>query len=332
MLPQKIATMASRDPKVISYTMSRIRGKDTGIELILRHALSEAGVRYRLYSSKVFGHPDICIEKLKIAIFCDSEFWHGYHFEENKSKIHSNLSYWIPKIERNIARDHEVNATLKRQGYLVLRYWGKEIENDLERVLAEILTKIKEREALLAWQSQIKIKTTLAYIENEGKYLLLHRTKKKNDLNEGKWIGVGGKIEEGESMVHAFEREIKEETGLDVLNYSYLGKIDFLNDLYPPERMFLFKVTSFSGELSECDEGELAWVEKEKMMNLPLWEGDKAFLPLLEESHPHPFSLILEYHGGALYATHGPFYPKEGKRKKARKKKKKSLDEIKKHA
>ena len=323
--------MTNRDPKVISYTMSRIRGKNTGIELILRKALSGSGVHYRLYSSKVFGHPDICIEKLKIAIFCDSEFWHGYHFEENKTKIHSNQTYWIPKIERNIARDKEVNKTLKKQGYLVLRYWGKEIENELERVLAEILEKIKERETLFAWQKSIKVKTTLAYIESEGNYLLLHRVKKKNDLNEGKWIGVGGKIEEGESMVHAFKREIKEEAGLDVKAYSYLGKIDFLNDAFPPERMYLFKVTSFSGELIDCDEGDLAWIKKEEMTSLPMWEGDKAFLPLLEGKEPRPFSLILEYRGGELYATHGPYYPKETK-KKGTKKKKKRLDENKKRA
>ena len=323
--------MASRDPKVISYTMSRIRGKNTGIELALRRGLTQAGVRYRLYSSKVFGHPDVCIEKLKIAIFCDSEFWHGYHFEENKSKIHSNLSYWIPKIERNIARDKEVNETLTSQGYLVLRYWGKEIEKELDRVIAEILEKIKEREALFSWQKSIKMKTTLAYIEQGDSYLLLHRVKKKNDLNEGKWIGVGGKIEEGESIVHAFKREIKEETGLDVKSYSYLGKIDFLNDAYPPERMFLFKVTSFEGEVSNCDEGELAWVKKEEMGSLPMWEGDKAFLPLLEESRPHPFSLILEYHRGELSEVHGPYYAPEQK-KAGKAKKKKRLDRIRKHA
>ena len=216
-----------------------------------------------------------------------------------------------------------MNETLKRQGYLVLRYWGKEIEKELDRVLAEILEKIKEREALFAWQKQIKLKTTLAYIENEGSYLLLHRVKKKNDLNEGKWIGVGGKIEEGESIVHAFKREIKEETGLDVKGYSYLGKIDFLNDAYPPERMFLFKVTSFSGELIDCDEGELAWVKKKEMSSLPMWEGDKAFLPLLEEKETRAFSLILEYRGGELYATHGPYYPKEIKKKTAKKKEEK---------
>ena len=314
--------MARRDPKVVSYTMSRIRGKDTGIELALRKGLSEAGVSYRLYSSSVFGHPDICIKKLKIAIFCDSEFWHGYHFEENKSKIHSNLSYWIPKIERNIARDKEVNEELKRQGYLVLRYWGKEIEDELERVIAEILGKIKEREEFFAWQRSIKMRTTLAYIEQGDSYLLLHRIKKKDDLNEGKWIGVGGKIEKGESIVRAFKREIKEETGLEVESYRYLGKIDFLNDFYPAERMYLFKVTSFAGELIDCDEGELAWVKKEKMWELPMWEGDKAFLPMLEKDDAHPFSMILEYHGGRLDKVHGPYFEAK-KRKKGKKRRKK---------
>ena len=312
--------------------MSRIRGKDTGIELALRKALSEKGVRYRLYSSKVFGHPDICIQKLKIAIFCDSEFWHGYRFEENKAKIHSNLSYWIPKIERNIARDKEVNETLKGQGYLVLRYWGKEIEKELDRVVGSILEAIQEREELFAWQNRIQIKTTLAYIEKGDSYLLLYRDKKENDLNEGKWIGVGGKIEPGESNVHAFKREIKEETGLEVKGYSYLGKIDFLNDLYPPERMFLYKVTSFEGNLTCCDEGELAWAKKSEMGCLPMWEGDKAFLPLLEEKHPKPFSLILEYRGGSLKRAHGPFYPPERKKKATKKKKKKGLEQKKRHA
>ena len=307
--------MAKRDQQTISYTMSRIRGKNTGIELALRKALSEEGVHYRLYSSSVFGHPDICLERLKIAIFCDSEFWHGYHFEENKSKIHSNLSYWIPKIERNKARDEEVNETLTRQGYLVLRYWGEEIEKELPRVKNEILDAIKKREELFSRIKAIKTKTTLAYIERGDSYLLLHRNKKEKDPNEGKWIGIGGKIEEGENYVHAFKREIKEETGLDVLSYSYLGKIAFLNDSYPDEMMFLFKVTSFSGEQIECDEGELAWVKKNEMASLDMWEGDKAFLPLLEQEASSPFLLHLLYHKQELCRIDGPFYPDKGKKK-----------------
>lgn len=311
--------MPPRDPKIVSYTMSRIRGKDTGLELALRKALSQRGVRYRLYSNKVFGHPDLCIEKLKIAIFCDSEFWHGYHFEENEAKIHSNRSYWIPKIKRNIARDEEVNRTLKGQGYLVLRYWGREIEKELPRVVDDILARIKEREAVLAWKKRINLFTTLAYIEDGDSYLLLHRVKKKNDLNEGKWIGVGGKLEAGEVPVQAMKREIKEETGLDVGKYAYLGKIDFLNEDYPPERMYLYKVTSFSGTLIECNEGDLAWVKKAEMGELPMWEGDKAFLPLLDKPHSSPFELTLVYRGGCLQEILGPYYKiKRAKKKRGR--------------
>lgn len=312
--------MPPRDPKVVSYTMSHIRSKNTGLELAVRKALSERGIHYRLYSSRVYGHPDLCIQKLKIAIFCDSEFWHGYRFQENQEKILTHRSYWIPKIERNIARDQEVNRVLTSQGYLVLRYWGKEIEKELPRVVDEICEAISSRQRLFDWQKQIKLFTTLAYIEKEDSYLLLHRTKKKNDFNEGKWIGIGGKLEPGETMVQAMKREIKEETGLQVEGYSYYGKIDFLNDSCPAERMYLFKVTSFSGEEIVCDEGDLAWVKKEEMDKLPMWEGDRAFLPLLEKEAKSPFQMTLVYEGGDLKEVLGPYYEEAKAKKKKRKK------------
>ena len=138
--------MAVRSKEVTSRIMSAIRGKNTGIEKALRKALTEKGVRYRLYSSKVFGHPDLCLPRLKIAIFCDSEFWHGYHFEENEAKIKTNRDYWIPKIKANIARDKIVNATLTGEGYTVLRYWGHEIETSLDAVVSSILETIKKKE------------------------------------------------------------------------------------------------------------------------------------------------------------------------------------------
>ena len=312
--------MAKRDPSVVSYTMSHIRSKNTGLELSLRKALSQRGVSYRLYSSKVYGHPDICIKKLRIAIFCDSEFWHGYHFEDNQKKIRSNRDYWIPKIRRNIARDQEVNVKLKEEGYLVLRYWGKEIEKELDRVVDEILFHIGIRERILSLSENISVFTTLAYIEKEGSYLMLHRVKKKNDVNEGKWIGVGGKLEDGESMVQAMKREIEEETGLLVSDYSYYGKIDFLNDAYPPERMYLFKVSGFSGALKECDEGDLAWVKKEDVLKLPLWDGDKTFLPLLDKENTSPFRLALLYEKNELRYVFGPYREhREQKKKKTKK-------------
>lgn len=127
-----------RSPETIHYMMSRIRGKDTGIEIKLRKALYQKGYRYRCNSKYVYGHPDISFKGYKVAIFCDSEFWHGFNFEENKGKIHSNTSYWIPKIERNIARDKEVNGHLEKEGYIVLRFWGQEIEKHLDECVAKI--------------------------------------------------------------------------------------------------------------------------------------------------------------------------------------------------
>ena len=302
--------------------MSAIRGKNTGIEKALRKALTEKGVRYRLYSSKVFGHPDLCLPRLKIEIFCDSEFWHGYHFEENEAKIKTNRDYWIPKIKANIARDKIVNATLTGEGYTVLRYWGHEIETNLDAVVSSILETIKKKEEVLRKKEAIASRTTLCYIERGDEYLFLHRVKKEKDVNAGKYIGVGGHIEPGESPTACMKREILEETGLRVKKYAYLGKIDFLNDLYPPERMYLYKVTAFEGELSPCDEGDLVWVKKNVMMNLNLWEGDRIFLPLLESENGKPFQLDLHYSGDVLVTSVGPYF--ERSRKPAKKKKRKS--------
>ncbi len=111
--------------------MQAIRSKDTKIELLLRHELWSRGLRYRKNSKTVYGHPDIVFVKKKIAIFCDSEFWHGYDWNNRKSEIKSNTAFWISKIERNIARDKEVNNYLKSQGWKVLRFWGKQIETDV---------------------------------------------------------------------------------------------------------------------------------------------------------------------------------------------------------
>lgn len=137
--------MVRRDEATTSYIMSRIRGKDTGIEMLLRKELFARGVRYRANSSKVYGHPDISWKKYKVAVFCDSEFWHGFHFEDNEGKIHSNRDYWIPKIKRNMERDKEVNARLKEEGYLILRFWGKEIEADPEGCALKVIQALRSR-------------------------------------------------------------------------------------------------------------------------------------------------------------------------------------------
>lgn len=109
---------------------------------------------------------------------------------------------------------------------------------------------------------------------------MLHRTKKEQDENAGKWVGVGGKLEPGESPDACLVREVKEETGFTLHGWRFRGVVSFLSDIYEAEQMFLFTSEDFSGVLHECDEGELAWVEKEKVPGLPLWEGDRVFLRL----------------------------------------------------
>ena len=136
--------------------------------------------------------------------------------------------------------------------------------------------------------------TTLCYVEKDGKYLMLHRVKKENDLNEGKWIGVGGKFEEGESPEECLLREVREETGLTLTDYRLRGIVTFLSQRWETEYMFLYTATSFTGELTDCDEGVLAWVKKEEVLSLSLWEGDRIFLDLLRQDGPF-FSLKLAY-------------------------------------
>ena len=141
--------------------------------------------------------------------------------------------------------------------------------------------------------------SSLCYIERDGAYLMLHRTKKDNDENAGKWIGVGGGFEEGETPDECAAREIKEETGLTAKKLSYRGIVTFVSDEWGTEYMHLFTCDSFEGELTECDEGELAWIDKTSLLDLPLWEGDRVFLRLLEKNAPF-FSLKLVYKGEKL--------------------------------
>ena len=144
----------------------------------------------------------------------------------------------------------------------------------------------------------MSINTSLCYLEKDGKYLLLHRTKKEGDLNRDKWIGVGGKFEAGESPEECAVREIREETGLCAVPI-YRGIVTFVSDKWPTEYMHLFTATSFAGEMIECDEGELAWVDKDKVTALPIWQGDRIFLDLLAKGAPF-FSLKLVYCGDTL--------------------------------
>lgn len=144
--------------------------------------------------------------------------------------------------------------------------------------------------------------TTLCYPERDGRYLMLHRTKKENDENRDKWIGVGGKFEDGESPEECMHREVLEETGLTVTDYRYRGIVTFVSDEWQTEYMHLFTCTDWTGEIRECDEGELAWIEKDRLLSLTLWEGDRIFLRLLDTDTPF-FSLKLVYHGERLVSA-----------------------------
>lgn len=143
--------------------------------------------------------------------------------------------------------------------------------------------------------------TTLCYMERQGAYLMLHRVVKENDENHDKWIGVGGKLEPGESPDECLTREVREETGCRLNSFRFRGLITFVSDLWGTEYMCLYTSDDFDGDplQAACDEGVLEWVDKSRVPSLNLWEGDKIFLRLLQEERPF-FSLKLVYSGDAL--------------------------------
>ena len=154
--------------------------------------------------------------------------------------------------------------------------------------------KITEREDEMTGLS------TLCYIEKDNKYLMLHRTKKKKDVNKDKWIGVGGHAEGNETPQECLLREVKEETGLLLTSYKFRGLITFISDEYEAEMMCLFTADGYTGELITCDEGELEWVKKSDVPQLPTWEGDAQFLKLLLEDEKRFFAMKLRYEGERL--------------------------------
>lgn len=143
------------------------------------------------------------------------------------------------------------------------------------------------------------INSAICYIEKDGKYLMLHRTKKEKDINKEKWIGVGGKFEKDESPEECILREVKEETGLTLNSFKLRCIITYTSKDWETEYMYVFTSKDFSGELIECNEGDLEWVEKEKLFNLNLWEGDKIFLNKIQEDIPF-FTMKFNYDGDTL--------------------------------
>ena len=141
--------------------------------------------------------------------------------------------------------------------------------------------------------------TTLCYIRRGGEVLMLHRVKKAVDENRDKWIGIGGKFEPGESPEDCLLREVREETGLTLDAWRYRGLVTFVSDEWGTEYMHLFTGDAFHGEMKDCEEGVLEWLPWESLPQLPIWEGDKIFLRLIDEEAPF-FSLKLRYRGDRL--------------------------------
>jgi 8-oxo-dGTP diphosphatase len=157
------------------------------------------------------------------------------------------------------------------------------------------------------------LNTTLCYIEQDGSYLMLLRNKKKVDINKNKWIGVGGKFEEAESPEECLLREVKEETGLTLLDYRLRGIVTFVSEGWGYEYMYLFTADRFEGTLTACNEGELRWIPKEEVPKLNVWEGDRAFLTLLAQDSPF-FSMKLRYQGDELVEKQVKLYENSHKR------------------
>lgn len=143
------------------------------------------------------------------------------------------------------------------------------------------------------------ILSTICYIEKNNKYLMLHRTKKENDISKDKWIGIGGKFENNESPEECIKREVFEETGLKLKTFKLRGIVTYTSKEWETEYMYIFTSNDFEGDLIECNEGDLEWIDKEKIVNLNTWEGDKLSLKKLENDNNF-FTMKFEYDGDNL--------------------------------
>ena len=143
------------------------------------------------------------------------------------------------------------------------------------------------------------LETTLIYLKMNNKFLMLHRTKKENDINEGKWLGIGGKIENSESPDECICREVKEETGITLKSFIFRGYIMFYNTICETEKIYLYTSDDFTGDIIDCNEGDLEWVDIDKVLDLNLWVGDKIFLKELINSN-NEIHMEFRYDGDML--------------------------------
>jgi DNA mismatch endonuclease (patch repair protein) len=145
-LEKRVMMLYNKTPEQISYNMKQVKNKGSKIEVMLMKELWSRGLRYRKNVKTVFGKPDITFIGKKVAVFCDSDFWHGYNWEERKHDFKSHQEFWIPKIERNMERDREVTEKLKSEGWTVLRFWGRDIKKDLISCADAIEKAVKKNE------------------------------------------------------------------------------------------------------------------------------------------------------------------------------------------
>lgn len=206
--------------------------------------------------------------------------------------------FWCTMVSSNLAlKEHTAAKWLTKDELDTVEWLPADL--DLIKIIKQKGQKHDNRRSL----------TTLCYIEKDGKYLMLHRTKKEKDINKNKWIGVGGHAEGTEGPEDCLLREVKEETGLTLTKYRFRGLITFVCDQIPPEMMCLFTASEFEGTICPCNEGELEWVDKETVLSLPTWEGDAIFLKLLVEGEERFFTLRLVYEGEKLVEHQLRFYP-----------------------
>ena len=218
--------MATRTKEQTSYIMSRIRGKDSVIEVTLRKELWRRNMRYRKNVRKVRGTPDIAFIGLKIAVFVDGEFWHGYDWETRKAALKTNREYWVAKIERNMERDREVNEALEADGWTVIRVWGSEITHDVEGVADRIELVYQERRAEKASKAggTKAVDVVAALIVRDSAVLA---TQRGYGSWEGWWEFPGGKVEAGETSEEALAREIREELDAEIEVGDYLCTAEY---------------------------------------------------------------------------------------------------------
>lgn len=252
----------------------------------------------------------------------------GAHMDGSRTDKAEVIAYALEQVPEKTDRSrilmvgdrlHDIAGAKKNQLDSIGVLFGYGSEKELREAGADYLAEDPEeliriisavdRQDAADWRSQSEGErtcslgtslTTLCYIEQDGKYLMLHRVKKEKDINKDKWIGVGGHFEPTETPEECLLREVKEETGLTLTSWKFCGLVTFISDQWEDvEYMCLYKADGFTGELINCDEGTLEWVEKEKVYDLPIWEGDKIFFRLMEEQDAF-FSLKLRYKGDVL--------------------------------